>query len=144
MINIKKIIKQGLNLRDKGFEELGNTIQKAAEKVGLGRDDEEYQSYIPKDVGKDPKLNKEFLAVFKAQNLDAKEARIVVNTIKWLEEYQFDRLIEKNRQAIAVYKEDGVPYIEYLTFTQQWTSNGWGKSLLRFSTSKNKLDPSIF
>lgn len=146
MIDLKKIIKEGLGARDKGFELLGSTIQKVAESVGLGIEDEENRviDKLPEDIGKDPMLNKEFLEIFKAQHPNAKKARIIINSKRWFEKRQLELVVEQNRQAIAVYEEDGQHYAAYFTFTQNWTNTGWTESLIKEKTSVAKVDASIF
>lgn len=142
MINLKSIIRKGLEMREEGFELLGKTIQTAVESVGLGRDDERIIYKLPKDIAESEAVNKDFLAVFEKQNPHIKDARIIVNSKRWLENYQFSRLIEQDRQGIAVYKEGDEYWAEYLTFSQPYTTAGWEATIIKFSTSKSKIDKS--
>lgn len=144
MINLKKIIGQGFDVRDKGLELIGSTIQKAAESVGLGIDDSGLVRKLPEDIANNPAFNKDFLEVFEKNNPTIKGARIIVNGgKKWINTYQFDRLIDRGLMAVAVYKEDGDHYAEYITFSQNYTNEGWTKTILRISHSKSKIDPAI-
>lgn len=144
MINLKKIIKIGFEIREKGFEMIGSTIQKAAESVGLGIDDDSVIRELPKDIGNNPAFNKDFLAAFEKENPTAKNARIIVNGgKKWINTYQFDRLIERGLMGVAVYEEDGKPFGEYITFSQNYLSNGWSKTIVKISHSKKPIDPTI-
>jgi hypothetical protein len=144
MINLKKIIKTGFEMREKGFELIGSTIQKAAESVGLGIDDSGLVRELPKDIGNNPAFNKDFLETFERENPTIKGARIIVNGgKKWINTYQFDRLIERGLMGVAVYKEDGDHYAEYITFSQNYLSNGWSKTIVKISHSKSKIDPTI-
>lgn len=142
MVNIKSLIRKGIEAREEGLELIGKTIQTAAESVGLGRDDERIITKLPLDIGGDNAINEDFLAVFEKQNPQIKGARIIVNSKRWLESYQFDRLIEQDRQGIAIYQEGGDYYAEYLTFSQPYTTSGWGSTIIKFSTSKSKIDQS--
>jgi len=144
MINLKKIIRTGFEMREKGFELIGSTIKKAAESVGLGIDDSSLITELPKDIANNPKFNRDFLAAFEKENPDIEGARIIVNGgKKWINTYQFDRLIERGLMGVAVYKEDGNHYAEYITFAQHYTTEGWGKTVIRHSHSKSKIDPTI-
>ncbi|RMB57135.1 hypothetical protein EAX61_12250 [Dokdonia sinensis] len=144
MINLKKIIGQGFEARDKGLELIGSTIQKAAESVGLGIDDSGLVRKLPVDIANDPALNKEFLTVFEKNYPTIKGAKIVINGSKdWIREYQFNRLIERNRIAAAIFEEDGAHYSQWFTFTQNWADDGWGDTLIKIAHSKSKIDPTI-
>lgn len=144
MINLKKIIGTGFNMRDKGLELIGSTIQKAAESVGLGIDDSGLIRELPKDLANNPAMNKDFLEAFERENPQIKDARIIVNGgKKWINSYHHEILIHRGLMGVAVYEEDGSHYAEYISFIQNWNANGWSKTLIKMTHSKSKIDPTI-
>ncbi|QNM84565.1 hypothetical protein H9W90_10190 [Polaribacter pectinis] len=144
MINLRKIIGTGFDLRDKGLELIGKTIQTAAENVGLGRDESDLVRKLPQDLANNPAMNKDFLEAFERENPNIKGARIIVNGgKKWINTYHHDILIDRGLMGVAIYKENGDHYAEYISFIQNWNSNGWSKTLIKMTHSKSKIDSKI-
>ncbi|MDO1500323.1 hypothetical protein Q2T40_09295 [Winogradskyella maritima] len=109
----------------------------------MGPEDRDSLSKLPADIANDPALNEKFLKVFQKRSPQIKDAKIIINSKKWLDNYQFNRLIEKNRMALAVYQEDGQYYAEYFTFSMPYSENGWCDIVIRDVHDKYNIDKSL-